>query len=77
MMTSSATAGRTNRLSKAGRFKQPEDAAPIDQMTRDRLGIQKLTLIKRRTLHTPIVPTPRNQRPPRHALFSRVLDGME
>jgi len=45
-------------------------------MTRDRLGIQKLTLIKRRTLHTPIVPTPRNQRPPRHALFSRVLERL-
>ena len=52
---------------------QPKHAASIDQMTRDRLGIQKLTLIKRRILHTPIVPTPRNQRPPRHALFSRVL----
>jgi len=27
-------------------------------MTRDRLSIQQLTLIKRTTLHTPMIPTP-------------------
>jgi hypothetical protein len=37
---------------------QPENAASIDQMTRNRLGIQKFTLIKRRTLHTQIIPAP-------------------
>lgn len=36
---------------------QPEHRTRLDQMPSDRLSIQKLTLIKRTTLHEPIVPT--------------------
>jgi hypothetical protein len=52
---------REHRLGKqhpAVLGQQPEDTAPIDQMPRYRLGIQQFTLIKRKTLHTQIVPAP-------------------
>ncbi len=45
-------------------------------MTRDRLGIQQLTLIKPTTLHTHIVPATHIPGPGRHALFSDLLDEL-
>lgn len=54
---------------------KPEHTAPLQQMPRDRLHIQQLTLLTRPSLHPKIIPSQQDQQVDRHAgLFRRVLE---